>query len=83
MRERNKLRNRLSHREQIGGYQKGGGWGEWVKQVTGIRECTCCDEHWVLMKVLNQYIVHLKLILYCMLTNWNLNTYFKKFLIKN
>ena len=21
--------------------------GEWVKQVMGIKECTCGDEHWV------------------------------------
>ena len=36
------------------------------------------DEHWVLYKVLNRYIVHLKQILHCMLTNWNLNKNLKK-----
>ena len=30
------------------------------------------------LEVLNQVIVHLKLILYCLLTNWNLNKNFKK-----
>ena len=32
------------------------------------------------MEVLNHYIVHLKLILRCMLINWNLNKSFKKLL---
>ena len=26
---------------------EGGGW-KWAKWVTGIKEGTCCDEHWVL-----------------------------------
>lgn len=30
------------------------------------------------MEVLNHYIIHLKLLLYCMFTNWNLNKNFKK-----
>ena len=35
---------------------------------------SCC------MEVLNHYIVHLKLTLHCMLTNWNLNkNFFKKY----
>ena len=29
------------------------------------------------MEVLNHYIVHMKLMLHCMLTNWNLNKNFK------
>ena len=41
-------------------------WG-WVKQVMGIKECTC-NEHRVMYEVLNYYTVHLKLILRCMLT---------------
>ena len=32
----------------------------------------CC------MEVLNHYIVHLKLILHCIITNWNLNNNLKK-----
>ena len=40
--------------------------------MMGIKECTC-DEHWVLLGSLSHCIVQLKLILHCMLTNWNLN----------
>lgn len=69
VREGDKSRNRLfNYREQANGYQRGGGQGGggggergWVKQVMGIKEDTC-DEHRVLYKVLNHYIVHLKLI---------------------
>ena len=37
------------------------------------------------MKVLNHYIVHLKNVLQCMLTNWNLNENLggKKAILKN
>lgn len=38
-----------------------------------VKEYTC-DEHQVdCTKGLNHYIVHVKLILCCILTNWNLN----------
>ena len=39
-----------------------------------------CDKHLCYMEMLNHYNVHLKLILHCILTNWNLN---KNLKIKN
>ena len=62
----------LDYREQTDGYQKGGWWGTRGNRGWGLRRAfvistKCC------MKVLNHYIVHLKLILHYMLTNWNLN----------
>ena len=44
--------------------------GGWVQQVMRIEEGTC-DEQWVMYGRLNHYIAHLKLMLHCMLTSWN------------
>ena len=44
----------------------GTGW------VMGMKDCTCCRA------LLNHYVVHLKLISHCMLTNCNLNKNLKK-----
>ena len=44
---------------------------EWVKQLMGIKKRTW-DEHRVTCEVL-LYIGHLKLILHCVFTHWNLN----------
>ena len=45
----------------------------------GMKERSCCDEHWMLYESVEllYYIVHLKLILHRMLSNWNWNQYFK------
>ena len=45
--KRQTKKHSLNYREQTGGYQKDWGWGGWVKQVMGIKACTCRDEHWV------------------------------------
>ena len=45
--ERGKPRKAPNDREQSDGYRRGGECGR-MKQVMGIKECTCCDEHWVL-----------------------------------
>ena len=42
-----------------------------MKQVMGIEESTC-DEHQLMCEVLNHYIVHLKLILLCMSTEFKI-----------
>ena len=38
----------LNYREQTDGYQSGGGQGNGLNKVMEIKECTCCDEHWVM-----------------------------------
>ena len=40
-----KLENRLNYRAQTEGYWSRGRSQGWVKQVMGIQEGTCCDEH--------------------------------------
>lgn len=44
-----------------------------MTQVMGIRQCTCCDEFWVLYGRSESLFAHLKLMLHCMLTHRNLN----------
>jgi len=47
-RERGKPENRLLYIEnklRVAGGEVGGGWVKWVM---GIKECTGCNEHWVL-----------------------------------
>ena len=46
--------------------------------MTGTKDGTCCDEHWMMCEVLNHCIVHLKLILHCMLTGISIKTLKKK-----
>ena len=43
-RKRKKKKQTLNYREPSDGYQRGGQWREcqWVKQVMGIQEGTCC-----------------------------------------
>lgn len=41
-----------------------------IKGALAVMSTGCC------MEVLNHYIVHLKLMLHCMLTDWNLNKNF-------
>ena len=65
-RERESKKQTLNYREQTIDYWMGGDRG-WVKQVMGIKECTCV-EHWSCTELLNHYIVHLKLIQHSMLT---------------
>ena len=47
-RQRGKPRNRLNCREQTDVYQKGDEWGGGLNKRREFKECTCCDEHWVL-----------------------------------
>ena len=44
----------------------------------GIKEGICSDEHQVLYISAESLKLYLKVILYCMLTNWNLNKHLKK-----
>ena len=75
-RERELMKQTLNYREQTEGYQREGGLGgERVKQVMGIKEGPC-DEHQVMYGSVESLILYLKLILHCMLTNWNLNKNF-------
>ena len=69
-RQRGKPRNRLNCREQTDVYQKGDEWGGGLNKRREFKECTCCDEHWVLCGSIES--------LYCtpetnMLTTWDLN----------
>lgn len=58
----------------MNGYQKGG--GGWVKQVMGIKECTCPEEHQVLCgSAESLYCTHETNII--LPVNWNLNKNFK------
>ena len=73
-RERDKPRNRLSTIDiklMVTGVEEGEGIGE---IDDGDKECTCGDEYQVMYgSVESLYCINLKLILHCMLTNWNLN----------
>ena len=74
--ERGKPRNRhlTTANKLMVTREEGGGAGEMGQMCDGLRsECSCRDEHWVMYEVLNYCIIHLKLTLRCMLTNWNLN----------
>ena len=62
----------LNYREQRGGRWEHGLNRWWELRSTLVMGTECC------MAVLNHYIVYLKLILHCMLTNWNLNKNLKK-----
>ena len=81
--ERGKPRNRLLTIENKLMITRGEVGGRMGKQVMGIKECTCCDEHQVLyVHVEYVPILHLKLILHRILTNWNKNTNLKNKKIK-
>ena len=44
-RQRRKQKKKtLNYRDEIDGYQKGGGQGRRIKQVIVIKDSTCCDE---------------------------------------
>ena len=51
-RERELMKQTLNYREQTEGYQREGGLGgERVKQVMGIKEGSCPDEHQVIYEI--------------------------------
>ena len=45
----------------------------WVKQVLGIKECTCCDEHWVLNGSVESLYYIPETNITFMFTKWNSN----------
>ena len=60
------LENKLMvTREEVG--------GGWVKQVMGIKDSICHDEHWVTVMygIVESLYCRPETNKYCMLTNWN------------
>ena len=67
----------MENKQIRSGQEVGVGVGGWVKQVMGIKECTCCDKHRVTYESVES--------LYCtpetnttLYVNWNLNKNLKK-----
>ena len=60
--KRDKSIKRL-YREHTDGYYRGGGWGEWVKQLMGINSTLIMISTEKCVELLNHYAVYLKLTL--------------------
>ena len=63
---------------QIDGHQRGSRLGDGLNRLWGLRSALAVISIECWMEVLNQYIAHLKLTLYCRSTNWNLNKNLQK-----
>ena len=73
-RERQTKKQTLNYRElMVNGAEQGNGLNRWWGLRSALVMSTGC---W--MEVLNRYIVHRKLTLHCMLTNWNLSKNLKR-----
>ena len=60
----------IENKLRVAGGEVGRRWSKWVM---GIKEGTCWDEHWVLYVSDELLGSSRKPVLYCMLTNLNLN----------
>ena len=65
-----------NYREQTGKHQREGGWRDELNRLLGLRNPLTVMSTGCSMEMLNHYIVHLKPILHCMLTNEILNIFF-------